>query len=903
MILTLSLLLAVQATDDYVWKRPVWRDVDPAAADLRARLESEVKRLLALGHPKPAYYRQGIVQGHQLYGYGGETCYVLADVLPLLSPETQGAVKAYLTTSMGLPGRRPLQDGLYHGTSGWGNAPLDGLRREFAPVPSTYLLNVWPAPPIQPEALYMLWRYADATGDWAYVNANWAALTALYNNLGAPDRYGKIAALIGFARMAQRRGDATLASQAAASAVSGLNASNWNSFLSAANARAGLDMHNWAYPIFHYFRATNSLSGVLAAPEVGRFLRDQRLAEVQAAVDPKLGRAPADHANATCPAWFAYRSDYPYGEFGSWGPQNFQGGENSHHPPDFMMTFFAIRQQVYGDGAAALRGFVDFPTCVGDLYYFLKLAGAVRAAGTLAWVDVRNAADLAPTAVIASPGDGASFAGGAAVSLQGSATDPEDGAVPGGQLRWTSNRQGLLGTGATLSVSTLSAGVHILTLQATDSAGHVGYDQATITIGSGGGSGQVPGIPQNLAAAALSDSEIALTWTDASANETGFRVERRQGAGAWGLVATLAAGTTAWTDTGLPASTAYTYRVQAFNGTGSSGWSNEATASTSTPPPPTVSITQPTTNPTYATSQASVGLSGTASPGVTQVSWSSSAGGGGTATGTTAWSATVPLIAGTQTVTVTATSPTGTGTDSIAITYNPADTTAPVVTINPPGNPVTSPLALSGTATDAVGVVLVTWANSAGGSGAATGTWSASIPLAAGPQTITISATDAAGNVGTATLTVTYAPPAGDTQPPTVTIETPTANPTAAVGATPLALAGAAADDAGVVAVSWTNAATGQSGTAGGTSAWSASIPLAAGANVITVTALDAAGLAGSDAITVDYQAPAPPAAPSDPDAPNGECPLQGSARAGGARLLLAALAILAGLRLVHSRG
>ena len=71
---------------------------------------------------------------------------------------------------------------------------------------------------------------------------------------------------------------------------------------------------------------------------------------------------------------------------------------------------------------------------------------------------------------------------------------------------------------------------------------------------------------------------------------------------------------------------------------------------------------------------------------------------------------------------------------------------------------INSRIIVTGAASDNVGVVSVTWANSRGGSGAALGTtsWSAGpIELQMGDNVITITATDAAGNVRTATLTVT----------------------------------------------------------------------------------------------------------------------------------------------------
>lgn len=96
------------------------------------------------------------------------------------------------------------------------------------------------------------------------------------------------------------------------------------------------------------------------------------------------------------------------------------------------------------------------------------------------------------------------------------------------------------------------------------------------------------------------------------------------------------------------------------------------------------------------------------------------------------------------------------------------DITQPIVTITGPTSSATyasssTPLAIAGTASDAVGVVSVTWSNAAGGSGVATGTtsWSDTVPLSVGANAITVTAHDAAGNTGTDTITITYTPPAG----------------------------------------------------------------------------------------------------------------------------------------------
>lgn len=99
----------------------------------------------------------------------------------------------------------------------------------------------------------------------------------------------------------------------------------------------------------------------------------------------------------------------------------------------------------------------------------------------------------------------------------------------------------------------------------------------------------------------------------------------------------------------------------------------------------------------------------------------------------------------------------------------PADTTRPTIAITTPTSgttytATTGSLNLAGTAGDNVGVTQVTWSNSLGGSGAASGTtsWSANnVSLQTGSNILTVTARDAAGNTNTDVLTVTYNPAGG----------------------------------------------------------------------------------------------------------------------------------------------
>jgi hypothetical protein len=95
-----------------------------------------------------------------------------------------------------------------------------------------------------------------------------------------------------------------------------------------------------------------------------------------------------------------------------------------------------------------------------------------------------------------------------------------------------------------------------------------------------GAAASTPLAPSSLAAATLAADTVHLTWADNSSDEAGFRLERSGNGVEFAEIATLGAGTTAFTDTGLSARTAYWYRLRAFNAAGHSPFSGTTTVTT-----------------------------------------------------------------------------------------------------------------------------------------------------------------------------------------------------------------------------------------------------------------------------------------------------------------------------------
>src|SRR5262245_51416261 len=74
-------------------------------------------------------------------------------------------------------------------------------------------------------------------------------------------------------------------------------------------------------------------------------------------------------------------------------------------------------------------------------------------------------------------------------------------------------------------------------------------------------------------------AQLTLTWDDQSAGLAAFNIERKTDTtGTYATIAQGEAGVVRYVDNTVASGTTYCYRVQAFNGAGTSDYSNEACA-------------------------------------------------------------------------------------------------------------------------------------------------------------------------------------------------------------------------------------------------------------------------------------------------------------------------------------
>lgn len=160
-----------------------------------------------------------------------------------------------------------------------------------------------------------------------------------------------------------------------------------------------------------------------------------------------------------------------------------------------------------------------------------------------------------------------------------------------GTLSWADNDDDPKTITVATVEDTAAEGNETVRVTLSNPTGGAGLDNdariTTVTIQDDDSAGTAPTAPSNLQVHAHSTTEIMLSWTDSS-GETGYRIERKTLGGAYQEVATTSANSTSLILGGHAEATFYTFRVRAENGSGLSGYSNEAGTATNATPAPCV---------------------------------------------------------------------------------------------------------------------------------------------------------------------------------------------------------------------------------------------------------------------------------------------------------------------------
>lgn len=164
------------------------------------------------------------------------------------------------------------------------------------------------------------------------------------------------------------------------------------------------------------------------------------------------------------------------------------------------------------------------------------------------------------------------------VTFDGSGSTTPNGSVT--SWAW-SYGDGTVGTGPITTHVYSAPGTYTASLRVVDGSGESSTATASIVVNP-----LPPAAPSNLVAS-FSGTLLVLTWQDNSTNETGFAIERCQGAGCtdFAALATQSADYPSYSDYSALTGVTYRYRVRAYNAGGYSAYSNIATTTEATAPP------------------------------------------------------------------------------------------------------------------------------------------------------------------------------------------------------------------------------------------------------------------------------------------------------------------------------
>ena len=338
--------------------------VQPSIEELKARLESEIQKIISAGHLRPGYMNNAQA-GEDYFDNPGDTLYTLTRAYPHLSSALQVQLQQYLRQEF-----QSYFDPVMYSHIGW----AAGVARESMPMPpelQSAMASKTASQQAGPEwtwfypqhNFYAMWKYATIFPEEAIQVYN-LAKNKLQVPVGsrATDAYllertwelnGYIAGYIGFLRLQELAGSPVEDSQ-----LRNATTNELNRLLQLRSAQFDKDSP-WLSDRYTHWRIFNvSRNFMLLVPELGDYLYQT--------IPNKITEALAEY-NYIAPFWFVSRFESVHNE-GVISPL-------LNYNPLFQAKAYALKQS-----RVELTKYLDVPAFErGDLYYIQNLIAAIEA--------------------------------------------------------------------------------------------------------------------------------------------------------------------------------------------------------------------------------------------------------------------------------------------------------------------------------------------------------------------------------------------------------------------------------------------------------------------------------------------------------------------------------------------
>jgi hypothetical protein len=342
---------------------------------LKAKLNSEVQKIITAGHLRPGYFSSGHIDGDAGSACGdalldyfhnpADTLWVLSSAVPYLTPSLAQSTKAYLQSEYAAYNPTTITHvGWRNGASrDWFDLPpdVDADRVNYLPTQwgGSYEFVGWSqkngGTNIPPYAFYAMWKYAQAVGLTQAEVHN--MLNATRSTLDTSPPSASVLGTFPFVHNAYIAGyQGYLALQAMGGETPSPSIqSSLNSLLQsrAANFTASAG----TYPLNNCNAFNTSRNWMWMTPELAQYLHDNALSKVQAAV--------GEYQQIT-PYWFVAGFADTTGE--------------AVHQPMYDVLMLQAKAYALQQPASELVKYLDVPAFArGDLFYIQNLTTVIAA--------------------------------------------------------------------------------------------------------------------------------------------------------------------------------------------------------------------------------------------------------------------------------------------------------------------------------------------------------------------------------------------------------------------------------------------------------------------------------------------------------------------------------------------